>query len=255
MSLLKDKKVLIMGLRNKWSIAWGIASVAHSQGAQLIFTYQGEREKEGVEELIKSLDGSVAYECDVSSSEKLDEFFNLVEKQHSTIDSVIHAIAYANKEDLTNPFIQTSKDGFLKAMDISVYSFVAICQRASRIMNDGGNFLTLTYAGSEKVYPGYNVMGVAKAALEASVRYLSYDLGLRKIRVNAISAGAIKTLSAKGVKDFNNILNTVEIKSPLKKNVDLEELGNSALFLISDLSKGITGEIMYVDCGYNIMGM
>jgi len=243
-----------MGIRNKWSIAWGIARAAHREGANIIFTYQGERERDGAVELASSLEGSSIYQCDISSDEEIDRLFENIKEEYGVIHGVVHGIAHAKREDLLNNFVDTSRDGFRHALDVSVYSLVAVCRRTKELMREGGSIITLTYMGSEKVFPGYNVMGVAKAALEASVRYLASDLGPMGIRVNAISAGPIKTISSKAIKDFNNILEIVEQKAPLRKGVTLEDLGNSAVFLLSDLSSGVTGEIMHVDCGYNIMG-
>lgn len=253
--LLKGKNIVIMGVRNKWSIAWGIARAAYDEGARLIFTYQGDREKEGVDELAATLSGVETFQCDVSSDEELDSFFNTVKEKYGQLHGLVHGIAHAKREDIHNDFVFTSRDGFAHAMDVSAYSLIAVSRRAKELMTEGGSIVTLTYMGSEKVFPGYNVMGVAKAALEASVRYLANDLGKAGIRVNAISAGAVRTISAKGVKDFNSILDTTEERAPLKRRVDTEELGDTAMFLLSRLSRGITGEIMYVDCGYNIMGI
>ncbi|MCX7749086.1 MAG: SDR family oxidoreductase [Clostridia bacterium] len=254
-SLLSNKNILIMGVRNKWSIAWGIAKAAHDEGANLIFTFQGEREKESAEELVANLKGSSAYQCDISNDKDIDKLFADLKVKYSVIHGLVHSIAHAKREDLQNGFVETSRDGFAHALDISAYSLVAVSRGVKDLMTEGGSILTLTYMGSEKVYPGYNVMGVAKAALEASVRYLAHDLGPLKIRVNAISAGPIKTLSAKGVKDFGNILDVVETKAPLKRGIEQDDLGDAALYFLSNLSRAVTGEIMYVDCGYNIMGM
>ena len=244
-----------MGVRNKWSIAWGIAKAAAREGANLIFSYQGEREREGVEELVSELGNVPVFQCDVGSDEDLDAFFSAIKERYGMIHGLVHGIAHAKREDIHNDFINTSRDGFAHALNVSAFSLVAVCKRAKELMTEGGSILTLTYMGSEKVFPGYNVMGVAKAALEASVRYLANDLGPSDIRVNAISAGAVKTISAKGVKDFSNILDITEQKSPMKKGIDQDELGDAALFLLSRLSRGITGEIMYVDKGYNVMGI
>lgn len=253
--LLKGKNIIIMGVRNKWSIAWGIARAAYQEGAKLIFTYQGDREKEGVDELAASLDGVRTFQCNVSSDEELDAFFSAVGEKYGVLHGLVHGIAHAKSEDIHNDFVYTSRDGFAHAMDVSAYSLIAVSKRARELMTEGGSIVTLTYMGSEKVFPGYNVMGVAKAALEASVRYLADDLGKAGIRVNAISAGAVKTISAKGVKDFSTILDVTEEKSPLKRRVDTAELGDAAMFLLSRLSRGTTGEILHVDCGYNIMGI
>lgn len=253
--LLKDKNIIIMGVRNKWSIAWGIAEAAHKQGASLIFTYQGERERKDVEMLAAELGNVACYQVDVTSDEDLDAFFEAVGQKYGVIHGLVHAIAFANREDLQNSFVNTSREGFALALDISAYSLIAVSRRVSKLMTEGGSIVTLTYMGSEKVFAGYNVMGVAKAALETSVRYLANDLGPNGIRLNAISAGAVKTLSAKGVKDFGSILKITRERSPLRKNVELEELGGTAVFLLSGMSGGITGEVIHVDCGMNIMGI
>lgn len=255
MELLKNKNILVMGVRNKWSIAWGIAKSAHKEGANLIFTYQGDREREGVEDLVSSLEGSSTYQCNISSDSEIDKLFALLKAKYGKLDGIVHAIAHAKKEDIQNDFIDTSRDGFAHALDVSAYSLVAVSKRAKYLMTDGGSIITLTYMGSEKVFRGYNVMGVAKAALEASVRYLASDLGVNNIRINAISAGPVKTISAKGVKDFGEILGEAENKSPLRRRVSLEDLGGTALYLLSNLSNGVTGEIIHADCGFNIMGI
>ncbi len=254
-ALLENKNILIMGVRNKWSIAWGIAKAAHSAGANVIFTYQGEREKEGAENLKVALAGAEIFQCDISSDEEIDALFVQLKEKYGVLHGVVHSIAHANRDDMVNDFINTSREGFAHALDISAYSLVAVSRRAKELMTEGGSILTLTYMGSVKVFSGYNVMGVAKAALEASVLYLASDLGPSGIRVNAISSGPIKTMSAKGVKDFGSILDVVDQKAPLKKGVEQDELGDAALFLLSNLSRAITGEIMYVDCGFNIMGI
>lgn len=250
--LLENKNILIMGLRNKWSIAWGIAKAAKDNGANIVLTYQGEREETHSKALAQSL-GAPTYQCDISKDREIDDLFNTIKEKYGVIHGLVHAIAHAKTEDIQNDFINTSREGFSHALDISAYSLVALSKRASSLMTEGGSILTLTYMGSERVFPGYNVMGVAKAALEASVRYLAYNLGPSDIRVNALSAGPIKTISSKGIKDFGNILDTFEEKSPLKRRVDQDEIGDAALFLLSNLSRGMTGETMYVDCGYNIM--
>lgn len=254
-NLLENRNIVIMGVRNKWSIAWGIAKAARREGANLIFSYQGEREKEGVEELSKELGNIPVIQCDVGSDSDLDAFFAEVKDKFGVIHGLVHGIAHAKREDIHNDFINTSRDGFAHAMNVSAYSLIAVSKRARDLMTQGGSIVTLTYMGSEKVFPGYNVMGAAKAALEACVRYLANDLGQSGIRMNAISAGAVKTISAKGVKDFSNILDLTEQKAPLRRGIDQDELGDAALFLLSELSRSITGEIMYVDCGYNIMGI
>jgi len=253
--LLKEKNIVIMGVRNKWSIAWAIAAAARREGASLILTYLGEREKKDVEALAKELGGADTYQLDVASDADIDDFFGSVKSRYGVIHGLVHAIAYAKAEDLQGRFVDTSRDGFALAMDVSAYSLIAVSRRAAALMSEGGSIITLTYMGSEKVMPGYNVMGMAKAALEAGVRYLADDLGPSGIRVNAISAGAVKTLSARGIKDFSSILEYTRQKAPLRKNVDPEEIGNTAAFLLSDMSKGVTGEIMHVDCGMNIIGV
>ncbi len=254
-NLLKGKNIIIMGIRNKWSIAWAIAAAAHKEGASLIFTYLGEREKNDVSALARELGGVEIFQLDVTSDADAAIFFETVKNKYGIIHGLVHAIAYAKAEDLQDSFLNTSREGFSLAMDISVYSLVAVSRKAAELMKDGGSIITLTYMGSEKVMTGYNVMGLAKAALEAGVRYLANDLGPSGIRINAISAGAVKTLSAKGIKDFGSILKHTRHKAPLRKNVEPEEIGDAAIFLLSSMSGGITGEIMHVDCGINIMGI
>lgn len=254
-NLLDNRNILIMGLRNKWSIVWGIAKSARREGANLILTYQGERERAGALQLAEMLEGASIYQCDISSDEEIDRLFEEIKENYGVLHGVVHGIAHAKREDIQNSFINTSRDGFAHALNVSAYSLVAVSKRAKELMSEGGSIVTLTYMGSEKVFPGYNVMGVAKAALEASVRYLAYDLGENGIRVNAISAGPIKTISSKAIKDFGSILNIFEEKAPLKKGLEQDELGDSALYLLSDLSRAVTGEVIHVDCGYNIMGI
>ena len=256
--LLKNKKILIMGIRNKWSIAFGIAKSAYENGAQLIFTYMGEDNKDKIEELISEFKGSKAYVLNGASEDELvKETFEKIKSENGKIDGLVHAIAHANTEDLHNDFIFTSKEGYSHAVDVSSYSFVLAARMAKEVdlLNENANLITLTYHGSTKVLDGYNVMGVAKAALEASVRYLAENLGKEGKRVNAISAGPIKTLSAKGIKDFNSILDIVEEKAPLRRNVTTEEVGNAVTFLLSDMSSAITGQVIYADSGYNIIGV
>lgn len=254
-NLLNNKNIVVMGVRNRWSIAWGIARTALEQGARVILTYLGEREKESIEKLVEGFPDVKLYPCDVTSNEDMDTLFAQLREEYQTLHGLVHAIAHAKTEDLQNSFVNTSRDGFLHAMNISTYSLVDVCKRATDLMTEGGSIITLTYYGADKVMPGYNVMGVAKAALEASVRYLAYDLGEKNIRVNAISAGPVKTMSAMGIQSFGDILGVVREKAPLKRNVSLEELGGSAAFLLSDLSTGITGQILYVDSGYSILGI
>lgn len=253
--LLLNKNILIMGVRNKWSIAWGIAKEALNQGAKVIFTGQSQREKEDIQKMVDSLDNCDVFKCDVNFDEEIDKLFEDIKEKYGELHGVVHAIAHAKTEDLKDDFINTSRDGFAHAMDVSAYSLIAVSNRAKNIMNNGGSILTLTYIGSEKVFKGYNVMGVAKAALETSVKYMAVDLGKAQIRINGISAGAIKTMSAKGIKNFTGMIDIVEEKSPLKRRVTQEDIGNSAVYYLSDFSKGTTGEITHVDCGYNIIGV
>lgn len=254
-NLLLNKNILIMGVRNKWSIAWGIAKSASDEGANLIFTCQSEREKEETEKLVSSLGVYPTLKCDILCDEEIDELFKTIKERHGVIHGLVHAIAHAKTEDIRNDFINTSRDGFAHAMDVSAYSLVAVSKRARGIMTEGGSIVTLTYMGSEKVVQGYNVMGVAKAALETSVMYLAPNLGAFGIRVNAISAGPIKTMSAKGIKNFSDILDIVEEKAPLKRGTTLEDVGNTAVYLLSNLSSGVTGEVMHVDSGFSIIGV
>lgn len=256
--LLEGKKILIMGIRNKWSIAFGIAKSAYENGAQLLFTYMGEENKDKIEELISEFEGSKAYVLDDASNDDIvKDVFTKIKEENGKIDGLVHAIAHANTEDLHNDFIYTSKEGYAHACDVSSYSFVLVARMAKELemLNENASLVTLTYYGSTKVMEGYNVMGVAKAALEASVRYLAENLGREGIRVNSISAGPIKTLSAKGIKDFSSILNVVEEKAPLHKNVTTIQVGNVATFLLSSMAESITGQIIYADNGYNIMGV
>jgi len=253
--LMQGKRGLIMGVANDRSIAWGIAEALHEAGAQLAFTYQGEAFKKRVVPLVAPLDPAVLVDCDVSNQGSLDALFAELRQTWETIDFVVHAIAYSDKEQLKGRYVDTTADNFRMTMDISCYSFTAIAQRAEKMMPKGGSLLTLSYFGAERVMPHYNVMGVAKAALEASVRYMAEDLGKRAIRVNAISAGPIKTLAASGIGDFRYILKWNEYNSPLRRNVTTEEVGKSALFLLSDLGSAVTGECLHVDAGYHIVGM
>ncbi len=254
--LLKGKNILIMGVRNKWSIAWGIAQAAKNQGANIIYTYLGDRELKSLQKLTADISPIEAYSCDVSKDEDIKDLFSKIKSKHGVLHGLVHAIAFAKPEDLRDTFVNTSRDGFVTAMDISVYSFIAVAKEAKELMTEGGSILTLTFGGgSARVSPGYNVMGVAKAALEASVRYAAQELGGIDIRVNAISAGPIKTMSAKGVQNFSDILSIVEEKSFLKRNVTLQDLGGAAVYLLCDLSSGMTGETMYIDAGYNNMGV
>lgn len=253
--LMKGKRGLIMGLANNHSIAWGIAQALASQGAELAFTYQGDALKKRVEPLAESLGSNILIPCDVSAEGDVEKVFAMLKKHWSEIDFVVHAIGFSDKEELKGKYMNTSRANFLMSMDISCYSFTEVCRYGSEMMRDGGSFLTLTYYGAEKVMPHYNVMGLAKAALEASVRYLAVDLGDRNIRVNAVSAGPIKTLAASGIGDFRYILKWNQFNAPLKRNVDIDDVGKSSLYLLSELASGVTGEIHYVDCGYNAIGM
>ncbi len=255
--LLKNKKILIMGIRNKWSIAWGAAKAAADNGAELIFTFMGEENREKIEELLSEVPYKKAYTCDASNDKDIENTFKLIKEEFGKIDGILHSIAHANTEDLKNDFINTSKEGFAHANDVSAYSFVAVSRisKELELLNENASLVTLTYHGSTKVLQGYNVMGVAKAALECSVRYLASNLGPDGIRVNAISAGPIKTLSAKGIKDFGTILDVVEEKAPLRRNVTKEEVGNAVTFMLSDMASAITGQVLYADSGYNIIGI
>ena len=256
--ILENKTVLIMGIRNKWSIAWGAAIAAQKQGAKkIIFTYNSADSGDKILKLLEEIPGTKAYQCDASSDESIQEAFQKIKEEVGKVDAILHSIAHANTEDLRDDFIKTSRDGFAHANDISAYSFVAVARIASQLdlLAENASLVSLTYHGSTKVLNGYNVMGVAKAALESSVRYLADNLGPKGVRVNAVSAGPIKTLSAKGIKDFNEILTIVEQRAPLRRNVDKEEVGNTIAFLFSDMSSCITGQVIYADNGYSIMGM
>ena len=253
--LMAGKKGLIMGVANDRSIAWGIARTLAEHGAELAFTYQGDALGKRVRPLAESVKSEIVVPCDVTDSASIDATFKTIEAQWGRLDFLVHAIAYSDKDELKGHYIDTSAENFATTMSISCYSFTAVCQRAVPMMDQGGSLLTLTYAGAERVMPHYNVMGVAKAALEASVRYLAVDLGGQGIRVNAISAGPIKTLAASGIGDFRYILKWNEYNSPLKRNVRIDEVGGAALYLLSDLGTGTTGDIHHVDCGYHVVGM
>ena len=252
---MAGKRGLIMGVANDRSIAWGIAKAVHAQGAELAFTYQGDALLRRVEPLATQVGSDVILPCDVTDDASIDAVFDTIKERWGSLDFLVHAIAYSDKDELKGMYVNTSRDNFLRSLDISCFSFTAIARRANEIMNDGGSLVTLTYYGAERVMPHYNVMGVAKAALEASVRYLAADMGERNIRVNAISAGPIKTLAASGIGDFRYILKWNELNSPLRKNVSIEEVGGAGLYLLSDLSAGVTGEVHHVDSGYNVVGM
>ena len=253
--MMAGKKGLVMGVANERSIAWGIAKACHEQGAEVAFTFQGDALEKRVRPLANSLGSKIILPCDVTNAASIDATFAEVEKQWGALDFVVHAIAFSNKDELRGRYLDTSSDNFALTMNVSCYSFTAVAQRAVPLMKNGGSLLTLTYYGAERVIPHYNVMGVAKAALEASVRYLAADLGEQKIRVNAISAGPIKTLAFAGINDGRYILKWNELNSPLKRNITQEEVGNAALYLLSDLGTGMTGEIMHVDGGYHVVGM
>ncbi|WP_119271555.1 enoyl-ACP reductase FabI [Taklimakanibacter deserti] len=253
--LMAGKRGLIMGVANNRSIGWGIAQALARHGAELAFTYQGDALKKRVEPLAAGIGSKLVLPCDVTDMASVDQTFAAVGKAWGGIDFVVHAIAFSDKDELTGRYVDTTADNFTKTMFISCYSFTAIAQRAEKLMEKGGALLTLTYYGAEKWMPHYNVMGVAKAALEASVRYMAADLGPKNIRVNAISAGPIKTLAASGIGDFRYILKWNEYNSPLRRTVTIDEVGDSGLYLLSDLGRGVTGEIMHVDAGYHIVGM
>ncbi len=253
--LMHGKRGLIMGLANERSIAWGIARALSEAGAELAFSYQGEAILKRVAPLAASLGSDIIVPCDVSDTASLDALFATLEEKWGKLDFVVHAIGFTDKAQLRGRYVDTTPDNFRLSMDISVYSFTAVAQRAARLMPDGGALLTMTYYGAEKVMPNYNIMGVAKAALEASVRYMAEDLGKDNIRVNAISAGPIKTLAASGIGDFRLILKWNELNSPLRRTVSIDEVGNSALYLLSDMGSGVSGEIHHVDSGYHAIGM
>ncbi len=254
-TLMAGKRGLIMGLANDKSIAWGIARALADAGAELAFSYMGDQFKKRVVPLADQLGVTKLYDCDVSSDESLDACFAAIEADWGKIDFVVHAIGFSDKSELRGRYVDTSRANFNMTLDVSAFSFTAVAQRAEKLMGDGGSMLTLTYYGAEQVMPHYNVMGVAKAALEASVMYLAEDLGKRGIRVNAISAGPIKTLAASGIGDFRYILKWNELNSPLRRNVTIDDVGNSALYLLSDLASGVTGENLHVDSGYHVVGM
>ena len=254
-NIMKNKIGIVMGVANERSLAWGITKYLSENGAKVILTYQGEALKKRVVPLAEKVNSPATYECDVSDQKSLEKAFKSIKKEYKNIDFLVHAIAYSDKEELKGKYIDTSRENFLKSMEISCYSFTNVANHASRIMNEGGSMLTLSYYGAEKVIPHYNVMGVAKAALETSVQYLAADLGERNIRVNAISAGPVKTLAASGIGDFRYILKWNEYNSPLKRNINLNDVGGAALFLLSNLGSGTTGEVLHVDSGYHVVGM
>lgn len=253
-SSIEGRIAVVFGVANKRSIAWSIAQALHQAGAKLVITYQNERLALEAKDLITSLPGAEAFQCDVSRDVEIDQLFATLKDRYGKLHILVHSVAYAPAEELKGEFLATTREGFRVAHDVSVYSLIALARAAAPLMEDGGSIMTMTYHGSTKVVPRYNVMGVAKAALECSVRYLAYDLGKRNIRVNAISAGPIKTLAARGISDFGDMLKAHAERAPLKRNVDVREVGETGLFLASDASSGITGETIYVDCGYSIMG-
>jgi enoyl-[acyl-carrier protein] reductase I len=251
---LQGRNAVVFGVANKRSIAWSIAQGLHAAGAKLAITYQNERLGLEAKDMIQALPGAESFQCDVSNDGEIDKLFATLKERYGKLHVLVHSIAFAPAEELKGEFLSTSREGFRIAHDVSVFSLVALARAAAPLMEDGGSILTLTYYGSTRVVPRYNVMGVAKAALECSVRYLAYDLGKKNIRVNAISAGPIKTLAARGIADFSDMLKAHSDRAPLHRNVDVNEVGQTGVFLASDASAAITGEILYVDCGYNIMG-
>jgi len=251
---LKSRIAVVFGVANKRSIAWSIAQGLHQAGAQLAITYQNERLELEAKDLILSLPGAEAFMCDVSDDPQIEKLFATLKERYGKLHVLVHSVAFAPADELKGEFLSTTREGFRVAQDVSVYSLIALARAAAPLMEDGGSIITMTYYGAERVVPKYNVMGVAKAALECSVRYLAYDLGKKKVRVNAISAGPIKTLAARGIADFSEMLKAHAERAPLKRNVDVNEVGAAGVFLASDASSGITGEVIYVDCGYNIMG-
>jgi enoyl-[acyl-carrier protein] reductase I len=251
---LEGRAAVVFGVANKRSIAWSIAQGLHNAGAKLAITYQNERLEQEAKDLILSLPGAEALMCDVSSDASIDSLFAQLKERYGRLHILVHSVAFAPAEELKGDFVNTTREGFRVAHDVSAYSLIALSRGAAPLMEDGGSIITMTYYGAEKVVPHYNVMGVAKAALECTVRYLAYDLGKRKIRVNAISAGPIKTLAARGISGLGDMLKSHAERAPLGRNVDVQEVGATGVFLASDASSGITGEVIYVDCGYNIMG-
>ena len=255
MGLLQDRCALVMGVANRWSIAWGIARAFDREGARCVLTYLGEREEENVRKLAGELRDPVLLRCDVTRDEDLQELRDQLAQQVGRVDVLVHSIAYARTEDLRGRFLDTSREGYLVAQNVSAYSLVACARAVAPLMTEGGSILTLTYLASERVFPNYNVMAVCKAALEACVRYLAYELGERGIRVNAISAGPIRTASARAVAGISDFIETYKQRAPLRRNVDQEEVGDAAVFLFSELGRGVTGEVIYIDAGYHVLGM
>lgn len=253
---LKDKNIVVMGVANERSLAWGVAKSLFEVGANVIFTYRKERSLGKIEKLLKdnNLEAKIVVECDVNSDDSIKAAFHQIGQEVGVIHGVVHSVAFAHAEDLKGDFLQTSREGYAFAQDTSAYSLIAAAREATPFMTEGGSIVTMTYLGAERVLEGYNVMGIAKASLEASVKYLALDLGKNNVRINAISAGAVRTLAAKGISSFNTILHQIEEKSPLKRNVTQQEVGDMTVALLSNLSSGVTGEIIFVDSGYNIMG-
>ncbi len=254
-SLMQGKRGVVMGVANERSLAWGIAAALAAQGAEIAFTYQGEALGRRVRPLATSVGSTIVLPCDVADEASIDAAFEDVQRQWGSIDFMVHAIGFADKQYLRGRYVDTPREAFLQALDISCFSFTSVCRRAAALMPQGGSLLTLSYLGAERVVPHYNVMGVAKAALEASVRYLAMDLGANGIRVNAISAGPVKTLAANGIGDFRYILRWNQLNSPMERNVTIEDVGGAGLYLLSDLSSGVSGEVHHVDCGYHVIGM
>ncbi len=252
---MAGKKGLIMGVANNRSIAWGIAKQARENGAEIALTYQGDALKKRVKPLADELGSNLLIECDVTDSKSMDTVFETIKNEWGELDFVVHAIAYSDKEELKGKYLDTSLDNFTRSMQISCFSFTDVCKRAAPLMKNGGSLVTLTYYGAEQVVPHYNVMGVAKAALEASVKYLATDLGSQNIRVNAISAGPVKTLAAAGIGDFKHILRWNELNAPMERNITIDDVGKTGVYLLSDLGSGVTGENIHVDCGYHVVGM
>ena len=252
---LKGKKGIILGIANDRSIAWGIAQKLSEYGAELAFSYVNDSIKKRVVPLAEKCKSQIVIECDVSSDSSVDNFFEKIKVNWESFDFLVHSIAFSDKDQLKGDYVNTSRENFIKTLDVSCYSFTSLCQRAQKVMKNGGQILTLSYLGAERVMPHYNVMGIAKAALETSVKYLAVDLGKKNIRVNAISAGPIKTLAASGISDFRYILKWNEYNSPLRRITSIEEVGKNSVYLLSDLSSGVTGEVIHVDCGYHVVGM
>jgi len=255
MGMFEGKKILVLGVANAKSIAWSVSEALHREGASLGFTYVNEAIEKRLRPLAEGIGSKDIFPCDVQSDQELDQLFSEIESRWGQIDGIVHSVAFAEREDLQNPFSETSRAGFQLALDVSAYSLIGVCGRAKKLMPEGGSVITMTYLGSERVVKNYNVMGVAKAALESSVRYLAADLGEQNIRVNAISAGPIKTLAASGIPQFKEMLNNFAVNAPLKRNVTTEDVAKTAMYLLGDLSSGVTAETVFVDCGFNAIGL